>query len=80
MSVATAADKLKAADQALAAAKVIRDQCHEELVAACVHTGWRVIFRQRDTFGHERVVLEDTAGRSGNLEDVVASVLREAVA
>ena len=39
-----------------------------------------MIFRQRDTFGHERVVLEDTAGRSGNLEDVVASVLREAVA
>ena len=30
MSVATAADKLKAADQALAAAKVIRDQCHED--------------------------------------------------
>jgi hypothetical protein len=80
MSVATAADKLKAANESLAAAKVIRDQCQEELVAAVVAEGWRIVFRQRDTFGHERVVLEDAGGRSGNLEDVVASVLREGAA
>jgi hypothetical protein len=80
MSVAAAADKLKAADESLAAARIIRDQCHEELVAACVAGGWRILVRHRDTFGHERVVLEDAGGRSGNLDDVVAATLREGAA
>jgi excisionase family DNA binding protein len=79
MSIAAAADALKAADEALAAAKVIRDGCHEELVAACVADGWRVIFRQRDTLGHERVVFEHLhGGRAMALEDVLAASLREA--
>jgi hypothetical protein len=79
MSIAAAADALKAADEALAAARVIRDQCHEELVAACVQAGWRPIFRHKEA-GQERVVLEDAGGRSGNLEDVVAATLREGAA
>jgi hypothetical protein len=76
MSIATAAAALRDADEALAAAKVIRDGCHEELIAAVVAHGWRVIFRQRDTLGHERVVFEHLhGGRAMALEDVVAEVL-----
>jgi hypothetical protein len=70
---------LRDADEALLAARVIRDQCHEELVAACVGAGWRILFRHKET-GHERVVLEDAGGRSGNLEDVVAATLRKGAA
>jgi hypothetical protein len=55
---------------------VIRDQCREELVAACVAEGWRVIFRHKEA-DHERVVLEHFNGRSADLETVVAAVLRE---
>jgi hypothetical protein len=79
MSVAAAAAALRDADEALGAARVIRDQCHEELVAACVAGGWRILFRHKEA-GHERVVLEDAGGRSGNLEDVVAATLREGAA
>jgi hypothetical protein len=80
MSIPAAADKLKAADEALAAGQVIRAEALEALINACEAEGWRVLFRHRDTLGHERVVLEDGDGRSGDLEDVVASVLREGAA
>jgi hypothetical protein len=78
--IAKAAAALRDADEALSAARVIRDGCHEELVAAVVGEGWRVIFRHKDTAGRERVVLEHFNGRSAELEDVVAATLREAVA
>jgi hypothetical protein len=75
MSITAAHGKLKAAEEALAAARVIRDQCHEELIAAVVAENWRVILRQRDPYG-ERVVFEHLhGGRAMALEDVVASVL-----
>ena len=79
MSVATAADALKAADEALAAGQVIRAEALEALINACEGAGWRVIYRVNHPHG-ERVVLEDASGRSGDLEDVVASVLREGAA
>jgi hypothetical protein len=79
MSVAAAAAALRDADQALAAGQVIRAEAFEALIAAVADAGWRVIFRHKEG-GHERVVLEDAGGRSGNLEDVVAATLREAVA
>jgi hypothetical protein len=80
MSIAAAHNALKAADEALAAATVIRDGCFEEMIAAVVAEGWRVVFRHKDAAGHERVVLEHYGGRSMDLEGVVAGTLREAVA
>jgi hypothetical protein len=80
MTIAAAADALKAADEALAAARVIRDGCHEALVAAAVAEGWRVVFQHKDAAGRERIVLEHFSGRSMDLEGVVAATLREAVA
>jgi hypothetical protein len=77
MTIAAAHDALKAADEALAAARVIRDQCREELVAACVAEGWRVIFRHKEA-DHERVVLEHFGGRLLALMDVVAELLGQA--
>jgi hypothetical protein len=75
MSIATAHDKLKVADQALVAAKVIRDEAFEALIAAVVAENWRIILRQRDPYG-ERVVFEHLhGGRAMALEDVVAEVL-----
>lgn len=79
MSIAAAADKLKAADEALAAGQVIRAEALEALINACEAEGWAVIFRFRDASG-ERIALEDGDGRSGDLMDVVDTVLREAVA
>jgi hypothetical protein len=76
MSITAAHNKLKAADEALAAAKVIRDGCFEELVGAVVADGWRIVFRHRDVTGHERIVFEPRhGGRSLALEDVLAEVL-----
>jgi hypothetical protein len=80
MSIAVAADKLKAAEEALAAARVIRDGCFEELVAAIVADGWKIIFRHNDS-GHERIVFQPRhGGRTAALEDILAEVQREAVA
>jgi hypothetical protein len=79
MSVAAAAAALRDADEALAAGQVIRAEALEALINACEGAGWHVIFRYRDANG-ERIVLEDAGGRSGDLEDVVASVLREGAA
>jgi hypothetical protein len=79
MSVAAAAAALRDADEALAAGQVIRAEALEALINACEGEGWRVIYRAKDPHG-ERIVLEDTAGRSGDLDDVVASVLREGAA
>ena len=77
MSIAAAHDALRAADEALAAAKVIRAQAFEELVAAVVADGWRVISRNKDPAGHKRIVLEHVNGRSMDLESIVAATLRE---
>ena len=72
MTIAAAHDALKAADDALAAARIIRDGCLEELVVAAEAEGWRVIFRHNDAAGHERIVLEHFSGRSMALEGVLA--------
>jgi hypothetical protein len=79
MSVATAADGLKAADEALAAGQVIRAAALEVLINSLEGVGWRVVFHCTDATG-ERIVLEHGDGRSGDLMDVVASVLREGAA
>jgi hypothetical protein len=79
MSVAAAAAALRDADEALAAGQVIRAEALEALINACEGAGWRVIYRVNGPHG-ERVVLEDASGRSGDLSDVVASVLREGAA
>jgi hypothetical protein len=75
MSTAAAADALKAADEALAAAKVIRAEAHEQLVVAVLDAGWHVVFRMDD-----RVVVEDVAGRTMSLEACVAQALAQAAA
>jgi hypothetical protein len=73
MSISVAAEKLKAADEALAAAKVIRGQAFEELVAAVVAEDWRIIYRH-----DERIVFEPRHGsRTMALEDILAEVPRE---
>jgi hypothetical protein len=77
MTVAAAHDALKAAYVALAAARIIRDERFEELVGAVAAEGWRVVFRHKDTTGHERVVVEHYGGRSAELGDVVAAMLRQ---
>jgi hypothetical protein len=79
MSVAAAAAALRDADEALAAGQVIRAEALEALINALEGENWRVVYRAKDPHG-ERVVLEDPAGRSGNLMDVANAVLREAVA
>ena len=79
MTIAAAHDALNAADEALAAAKVIRAEAFEALVGAVVSEGWRTVYRHRDTAGHERVIFE-RYGRSLALEDVLAETLREGAA
>jgi hypothetical protein len=73
MTIAAAHDALKAADEALAAAAVIRAEAFEALVAAVADAGWRPIFRNGD-----HVVVEHFGGRSLALMDVVAELLGQA--
>lgn len=81
MSIAAAAAALRDADEALAAAKVIRAEAFEALLGAVVADGWRIVYRHKDVAGHERIVLEHHLHRgSMDLEGVVAHTLREAVA
>ena len=76
MTIAAAHDALKAADEALAAAKVIRADAHEALVTAACNDGWKVVFSHRHSDGNHRVMLE-RYGRSLALEELVAETLRE---
>jgi hypothetical protein len=79
VSIAAAAGALRDADEALAAAKVIRDGAFAALIGACTEQGWRVIFRHKEG-GHERVVVEHFNGGTMDLEAVVAATLREGAA
>jgi hypothetical protein len=75
VNIATANAALRDADEALQAAGIIRAEAFEALVAAVADAGWRPIFRNGD-----HVVVEHFGGRSLALMDVVAEMLREAVA
>ena len=78
-AIAAAADALKAADESLAAAKVIRAEAHEALIAAMCDAGWHIVFSHHQGDGHHRVVVE-RYGRALDVEAAVAEVLHEAVA